>query len=449
MRFVHIPSPESPAVRVRPALFLLCGLSLPAVAGPPAYPVVARLEPAAEVPARTLAVENRGGWIVVTLTVEPAAAEIGAEAGDEPDGGAFGDSADAPPLEAVRPPEEAAAFADLAAGGLEWAVILAAADPAVAPVVDADADRGTVAVQYGPYFVREAGGRLRVVRQPKPAPADGGPPAWALAEAPTVADWAGAVAGPAVRVVGLKRGGWYWTLSQPRPTAAEPLELPADVFVRLAPLAAGVTEGGERTGGAVTFSTDPFGDGPAAGETADEGDLLLARRTPLYAPAETIVIRERIAARKAAREALIGTAAPPLDAAYLTAAGGPTEPPIAVDLAALRGQVVLLDFWGTWCGPCVAALPKVAALHERFGDRGLTIVGVHSPLDSDELPAFLEDRDLPFPLALAGDRAVADYGVSFWPTYYLIGRDGAILRPPSSAVPTADDIEAALVRPAQ
>jgi thiol-disulfide isomerase/thioredoxin len=51
-------------------------------------------------------------------------------------------------------------------------------------------------------------------------------------------------------------------------------------------------------------------------------------------------------------------------------------PGLARTLAEHRGQVVLVDFWATWCGPCVALLPHAVELHERFGDRGLAVVTV-------------------------------------------------------------------------
>ena len=71
------------------------------------------------------------------------------------------------------------------------------------------------------------------------------------------------------------------------------------------------------------------------------------------------------------RAQLVGKAAPDFE---IKKASGV----YASRLAALKGQVVLLDFWATWCGPCMASLPHLQELHERFGKRGLRVVGVTS-----------------------------------------------------------------------
>jgi RNA polymerase sigma factor (sigma-70 family) len=123
-----------------------------------------------------------------------------------------------------------------------------------------------------------------------------------------------------------------------------------------------------------------------------------------------------------------------------------------VTLAELKGQYVLLDFWGYWCGPCVAAMPMLIELHEKFAGKGLTIIGIHvdsagevdtvAKLDEKIAPyktKLWKGKDLPFPVALTsmprageGDAntqrgLVAQYGVSGFPTTVLIDRDGKVV----------------------
>jgi thiol-disulfide isomerase/thioredoxin len=134
-------------------------------------------------------------------------------------------------------------------------------------------------------------------------------------------------------------------------------------------------------------------------------------------------------------QALGGKPAPALDAKqWLNIDKGLT-------LAQAKGKVVLLDFWGKWCGPCVANLPKVEELHARFKDRGLVVVGVHTPDRSDKLEEFLKERKVSIPVMIDGGQTATRYDVGAWPTYFLIDRSGQVAWGFSHEPPTASRID--------
>ncbi|MGO8814336.1 MAG: redoxin domain-containing protein [Terriglobia bacterium] len=99
-----------------------------------------------------------------------------------------------------------------------------------------------------------------------------------------------------------------------------------------------------------------------------------------------------------------------------------------IELATLRGKVVLLDFWATWCGPCRAAMPGVNNLYRKFHKRDVVILGINQFEDEGTVKAFIERNRYEFPVAVAGrrDRVFTDYLISGIPTLVLIDRNGII-----------------------
>ncbi len=100
--------------------------------------------------------------------------------------------------------------------------------------------------------------------------------------------------------------------------------------------------------------------------------------------------------------------------------------PIALD--DLRGQVVYVDFWASWCGPCRRSFPWMNALQQRFGGRGLAIVAVNVDKRRPDAERFLQQYPAGFPVVFdpAGTVPTA-YGVPGMPTSYLIDAKGNVV----------------------
>jgi peroxiredoxin len=97
-------------------------------------------------------------------------------------------------------------------------------------------------------------------------------------------------------------------------------------------------------------------------------------------------------------------------------------------LTALRGQVVLLNFWATWCPPCREEMPSMERLHQEFRAQGLAVLAVDIQESPKQVARFMRDFRLTFPALLDTDAAVAGrYGARGLPSTYLIDRNGRVV----------------------
>jgi len=99
-----------------------------------------------------------------------------------------------------------------------------------------------------------------------------------------------------------------------------------------------------------------------------------------------------------------------------------------LNLAAFKGKkVVILDFWATWCGPCVQAMPVIDKVAEKFKDQGVVLFAVNLQEEPDDIKKFLEEAKLKVDVALDKDGAVASaYKAEAIPQTVLIGKDGSV-----------------------
>lgn len=127
-----------------------------------------------------------------------------------------------------------------------------------------------------------------------------------------------------------------------------------------------------------------------------------------------------------------------------TAAGAPAQatPPAAMPaeinaatwyntaepltLAGLRGKVVVLEFWATWCPPCRASIPHLIALHNQYKNNDVVIIGLTDEDDeAANVGAFVREMKMNYPVG-TGSTSGRAYGVRGIPTAFVIARDGSV-----------------------
>ena len=100
-----------------------------------------------------------------------------------------------------------------------------------------------------------------------------------------------------------------------------------------------------------------------------------------------------------------------------------------VTLDSLKGKVVLLDFWATWCGPCKKIMPVIQAISEEFKDKGVAVFGVNTWEKKDSVvnaKTYMESKKYTYGCLLAGEELAKTYGITGIPTLILINKDGTI-----------------------
>jgi thiol-disulfide isomerase/thioredoxin len=143
---------------------------------------------------------------------------------------------------------------------------------------------------------------------------------------------------------------------------------------------------------------------------------------------------------KAEKSVKTVTSKPAVDTSQLQAAPAWALVDLAgkpVTSESLKGKVVIVDFWATWCGPCRAAIPHLMELHKAYQSKGFEVVGVSLDQQGPAVvQSFVTQHEIPYTIAMGNQKIVSDFGgVRGIPTAFIISQDGKIYRKIVGLVP--------------
>jgi len=99
-----------------------------------------------------------------------------------------------------------------------------------------------------------------------------------------------------------------------------------------------------------------------------------------------------------------------------------------ISLSDFKGKVIMLDFWATWCPPCVKAVPELITLHEKYKAEGFEVIGISMDHSVGDARSFVKDKNVPYTVLMSSSKVEKQYGVINIPVTFLIDRSGKVVK---------------------
>jgi thiol-disulfide isomerase/thioredoxin len=94
--------------------------------------------------------------------------------------------------------------------------------------------------------------------------------------------------------------------------------------------------------------------------------------------------------------------------------------------ADMKGKIIVIDYWATWCGPCIASIPHNNEVYKKYNPKGVELIGACGGRGEEKMPDIAAQHKIEYPTAKVAEASTTAWQVQWWPTYAVVDRDGVV-----------------------